>query len=156
RVCWRETSQDDYCRSIEGIPGGSAFKYGMHGVQGEWLGKTLSRPDQATRFAVLGDLGDGGPAQKRVAAVLESASVQFALLTGDIAYPGGAAADYEASYFPIYAKTIDTATFFPAVGNRDYGDSWFASSGDRRFYEGYHGIFHRPKYYSFDSGPAHF
>lgn len=155
QVCWRGSSRDDYCRRVERIPGGAAFKYGVPGARSEWLAKTLSRADQKTRFAVVGDLGDG-PAQQRVAAALEAASAQFALLTGDVAFPDGSEADYAARYFPVYAKTIASIAFFPAVGDVDYGDAWLASRGERRFYEGYARAFKKSKYYSFDSGPVHF
>jgi 3',5'-cyclic AMP phosphodiesterase CpdA len=107
------------------------------------------------RFAAFGDSGTGGRAQQRVAALLKQSDPDLLLLLGDIVYPHGGNKDYDSKYFRPYAEWLHRIPFFPALGNHDYGFKG-AEKGRRRFEEGYHRIHHKPPYYSFDAGPAHF
>ncbi len=111
---------------------------------------------QAIRFIALGDLGEASAFQRAVAARMGETPFDFAVVTGDIAYPRGSLASYEKYFFKIYAHLLRKVPFFVASGNHDRNtgpDSAFAqvfSLPDTGGNEG------REKWYSFDWGPAHF
>jgi 3',5'-cyclic AMP phosphodiesterase CpdA len=154
KACWREGRKDD-CREFNGLEPGKEFQYEVSSRP--FTGKTLPAAGAPLRFAVFGDSGMATIGQKKVGAVLEKLEPDLVVFTGDVVYPTGVDADYDSKYFQIYGKTLSRVPVFPCPGNHDYGNSRrSAAIGEKRFRDGYARVFRRPKYYSFDAGPAHF
>lgn len=127
-----------------------------------WMGPTGFRtapPKTSTapvRFVALGDLGESTKSQNAVARRLAEVEYDFALVTGDIAYPAGSLRSFEQYFFDIYAPMLRHIPFFVASGNHDnnYGESSpFAQVFALPENGGEAGI---EKWYSFDWGPVHF
>ena len=119
--------------------------------------QTAPAPGAATpfTFAALGDLGTATTDQMDVAAVLNGFAPNFAILTGDIIYDAGEAANFDPQYFQIYQPTLATVPFYTSLGNHDlltdngqpYLDNFFLPTNSETNSE---------RYYSFDYGNAHF
>ena len=114
---------------------------------------TLSEP---FRFLAFGDLGTATTPQKQLAARIDTLGAALAILTGDIIYELGEAANFTPQYFDIYRPTIARIPFYISLGNHDVG----TLNG-----QPYIDAFHLPsapapappeRYYSFDYGSAHF
>lgn len=120
-----------------------------------------ARPEDAIRFAVIGDYGEGNSAEAAVAAMVKSWQPDFIVTTGDDNYSEGKAStidknigrfyhDYIYPYKGDYGAGADRNRFFPVLGNHDmrtglgqpYLD-YFSMSADQR-------------YYDFVWGPIHF
>jgi hypothetical protein len=108
------------------------------------------------RFVAWGDSGNGTPKQILVSQRLEELEPRpdFALILGDIIYPGGEAIYYDDNFFLPYRGMLASMSIWPAYGNHDAATAAGA---------GYFDAFHLPtsspggeKYYSFDWGNAHF
>jgi hypothetical protein len=108
------------------------------------------------RFVAWGDAGTGTSTQIRLSQRLEELEPRpdFALILGDIIYPAGEAALYDANFFLPYRAMLASMPIWPAYGNHDAATSAGAA---------YFANFHLPasgpggeKYYSFDYGDAHF
>jgi 3',5'-cyclic AMP phosphodiesterase CpdA len=115
--------------------------------------RTAPATNEPFRMLAFGDLGRATPEQIEVAARIDSLNADFAILTGDIIYEGGEAANFTPQYFNIYRPTIARTPFYPSLGNHDvvtsngqpYLDAFYlptANSGTER-------------YYSFDYSNAH-
>ena len=107
----------------------------------------------STRFAVIGDYGIAGPAEKAVAALVRSFRPAFIATTGDNNYPSGEAATIDANvgqyfsdficpYRGSYGTGAAKNRFFPALGNHDWyaADAqpylaYFALPGNERYYD---------------------
>lgn len=76
-------------------------------------------PGAACRFVVWGDSGVAQRGQWEVARQIEKQAPQFLVHTGDLVYPRGAAADYDAKFFRVYAPLLARAPFFGVLGNHD-------------------------------------
>jgi 3',5'-cyclic AMP phosphodiesterase CpdA len=108
------------------------------------------------RFVAFGDLGSATTPQKQLAARIDTLGANLAILTGDIIYELGEAANFTPQYFNIYRPTIARIPFYPSLGNHDV-----ATAGGQPYID----AFHLPsapspappeRYYSFDYGNAHF
>ncbi len=106
------------------------------------------------RFVAFGDIGRATSEQIEIAARIDSLGADLGILTGDIIYEGGEAANFTPQYFNIYRPTIAKIPFYSCLGNHDvvtangqpYLDAYYfptANSGTER-------------YYSFDYSNAHF
>jgi 3',5'-cyclic AMP phosphodiesterase CpdA len=85
---------------------------------------TLPMKDGSTRFAVIGDSGTGGGAQKKVAeqimAVHKMYPFEFTLMLGDNLYGGEGANDYRKKFEEPYKPLLDAGVkFYAALGNHD-------------------------------------
>lgn len=137
--------------------------------------RAFRSPAQSTatiRFAAFGDTGMATPAQFEVARRLDEADPEFVLHSGDVVYPYGADADYDAKYFEPYARFLGRLPIYIALGNHDYANArFFRQRGLRRLRENFLAVHRLPRartggaweeppsdraYYSFDWGPGHF
>ena len=108
---------------------------------GQW---TLPMKEGSVRFAIIGDAGTGGSAQRRVAAQIIKARAQFpfdfALMLGDNLYgdedPGDYASKFERPYKPLLDAGVK---FYAALGNHD--------DPAQRFYKPFN--MNGERYYSF-------
>ncbi|GIW70478.1 MAG: hypothetical protein KatS3mg102_0020 [Planctomycetota bacterium] len=100
-------------------------------------------------FLVFGDSGKGNQGQWDVAQGMERAGADFALHVGDIVYPDGEQALYDARFFSPYRKLLAQTPIFPAMGNHDvkelFGQAFVDNfvlpdaSGSERFYTFHYG-----------------
>ena len=113
-----------------------------------------------TRFAVIGDFGDAGPAEADVAAMVHSWDVDFIVTTGDNNYPNGETQTidqnigqyYQAYIHPYqgdYGLGATKNRFFPALGNHDW------NQGHIQPYLDYFTLPGNERYYDFEEGPVH-
>lgn len=156
RVCWRAPRAAMHCKDLRGLRPGAPFRYRVPISTMTFTAKALPGAGAPLRFAVFGDMGSGKPAQYRVSALLNRLDPDLVVVTGDVVYERGADRDYDRKFFRPYAAILPRRPFFPALGNHDYGDYDDAARGERAYEAGYRAVFERPKYYSFDAGPAHF
>jgi DNA repair exonuclease SbcCD nuclease subunit len=85
---------------------------------------TLPMKEGSTRFAVIGDSGTGGGAQRkiaeRLAAVHKMYPFEFTLMLGDNLYGGEDAGDYRRKFEEPYKPLLDAGVkFYAALGNHD-------------------------------------
>jgi len=106
-------------------------------------------------FLAFGDIGQATADQMAVAAQIDPLLSSFAILTGDIIYNAGEAANFTPQYFDIYRPTLSRIPFYTALGNHDiatangqpYLDAFYLPSNNPAATE---------RYYSFDYSNAHF
>ena len=130
----------------------------------------LSAPGaQVLRFAVIGDYGQAGPEEARVAALVTRWRPDFVITLGDNNYPAGEAATIDANigqyfhafiapYAGAYGAGADRNRFFPNLGNHDlvtdggapYLD-YFVLPGNERYYDVGWGNVHL---FALDSDPS--
>ncbi|GAB4532054.1 MAG: hypothetical protein Fur0018_20430 [Anaerolineales bacterium] len=114
-----------------------------------------------TRFAIIGDYGDGGDGEGRVAALVDSWNVDFIVTTGDNNYKTGSAETIDAhigQFYHAYISPYNGAygpgaaynRFFPVPGNHDWG------FGDLQPYLDYFTLPGNERYYDLIWGPVHF
>ncbi len=72
------------------------------------------------RFLAFGDSGSGSQEQRTLAALMAEEKTSLVLHLGDLAYPRGAFAEYQAHYFDIYQDIMKRLPFFPCPGNHGY------------------------------------
>ncbi len=113
------------------------------------------------RFAVIGDCGDAGPDEQRVADLVKSFHPEIVITLGDNNYPSGGAdtidrnigqyySEFIGSYRGQYGKGAKENRFFPALGNHD----WYTD--DARPYLDYFTLPGNERYYTFSRGPVDF
>ncbi|NPA92610.1 MAG: alkaline phosphatase [Chloroflexi bacterium] len=103
----------------------------------------------SVRFAIIGDYGQAGYTESRVARLVHSWEPDFILTVGDNNYPEGSAKTIEANIFQYYGADIYAHRFFPALGNHDWG------YGDISPYLAYLHPLGNGRYYDFAWGPVH-
>lgn len=77
---------------------------------------------ESTKFAVIGDFGDGSKAQLKVAAQLKQYTPDLVVTTGDNVYSRGRRAEYLKKFFPYYNDSVsllERIPFYMIVGNHD-------------------------------------
>ncbi|MEP0843498.1 MAG: metallophosphoesterase [Phycisphaerae bacterium] len=75
------------------------------------------------RFIALGDTGDAGPDQLRIAAMLLDHDPDLVIHTGDLIYDRGQAEDYDAKFYRPYRDLLARVPFYPSLGNHDCRNS---------------------------------
>ena len=153
-------SASDHSVALTGLTPGSQYFYRIvSGVDTLTTGGDTFRTAPVTtepfRFLAFGDPGRATPEQIAVAARIESLHADLAILTGDIIYEGGEAANFTPQYFDIYRPTIARIPFYPCLGNHDvvtsngqpYLDAFYLPTNNPTSIE---------RYYSFDYSNAHF
>jgi tartrate-resistant acid phosphatase type 5 len=113
------------------------------------------------RFAVIGDYGMAGEAERRVADLVKGYAPEIVITTGDNNYPRGSADTIDANIGQFYAAFIGSYhgkyglgapenRFFPALGNHD----WYTDGAQA--YLDYFTLPGNERYYSFTRGPVEF
>lgn len=144
--------------TLPGLEPGSTYHYRVTeaGVSETGCFRTAPAGDDSFfTFAVIGDSGNGGKNQIRVASLLERLEPDLILHTGDVVYPSGEDRHYDRRFFVPYRRVIREAPVFPTLGNHDV-----EKANGAAYFEN----FHLPRneehdtgrYYSFDWGCAHF
>lgn len=112
------------------------------------------------RFAVIGDYGLAGDAEKDVADLVKSWQPDFVITTGDNNYPNGEEstidenigqyyADYIYPYRGSYPSAATENRFFPSLGNHDW------NTPDLTPYHDYFELPGNERYYDLIWGPVH-
>jgi tartrate-resistant acid phosphatase type 5 len=122
----------------------------------------VSTVHAATRFAIVGDYGNGSTEEKQVAEMIAGWKVDFVATTGDNNYPKGEAATIDAHIGKFYHRFIGNYhghfglgskhvnRFFPALGNHDWDNplgaqpylDYFTLPGNERYYDVVEGPVH--------------
>jgi len=114
---------DQYVAQVTGLEQGQIYCYEVVGEDGAWttrLGFITAPASGPVRFIAMGDMGGGTSDQYAVADQIRTVEFDFALLTGDIAYPSGTLAQLEDYVFGIYTDIMEHVPFYAALGNHDY------------------------------------
>jgi len=102
------------------------------------------------RFVVLGDTGEGSPAQMGIMKRLSAHPFDLMLFLGDIAYESGTAYQLENKFFAVYRDFMRYVPVYPAIGNHER-----RTRQGRPYFEAF--VLPEPeRYYSFDWGDVHF
>jgi hypothetical protein len=121
-------SETSHKVTITGLTAGTAYNYRVvTKPTGVWqqIGNantfTTAAAATAPSFSVVafGDSGQGTSAQSKVANLIANETFDFAMHTGDVIYPSGAAADYDTNFFPQYNGFLGSHPIFGAIGNHD-------------------------------------
>jgi len=152
-------TETDHAVSLSGLTPSSVYHYRVVSgpdtlTTGGDTFRTAPATDESFRFVAFGDIGRATPEQIELAARIDSLNADLGILTGDIIYEGGEAANFTPQYFDIYRPTIARIPFYSCLGNHDvvtangqpYLDAFYfptTNSGTER-------------YYSFDYSNAHF
>ncbi|MCW2927944.1 MAG: hypothetical protein JWM86_1912 [Thermoleophilia bacterium] len=83
-------------------------------------GPALPDAPGAYRVAVIGDMGEGTPAEERNAEQVARWKPTHVATVGDNVYPLGREKDWAARFDPQFAKLRMSTTWQPALGNHDY------------------------------------
>jgi len=94
----------------------------------------------------VGDTGEAGPAELAIRDRMTAVGPDLIVHTGDMAYPTGTEAAYDAVFFAPYRDLVRQLVFWPCLGNHDYA----ADAG-----QPWRDVFETENYYSFDHGAAH-
>jgi tartrate-resistant acid phosphatase type 5 len=124
------------------------------------LGLAPAQAQNTVRFAVIGDFGSAGSAERDVAELVKSWKPDFVITVGDDNYPDGAASTidrnigqyYHEFIYPYKGRYGAGATvnrFFPSLGNHD----WHAEGATP--YLDYFTLPGNERYYDFAWGPLH-
>ena len=105
----------------------------------------------SVRFAAIGDMGTGEPAQYEIAQDMVKArqffAFDFVIMLGDNIYGGSAPADFEKKFALPYKPLLDAGvTFYASLGNHD--------NTNERFYKPFN--MNGESYYSYKKGNVHF
>jgi tartrate-resistant acid phosphatase type 5 len=115
----------------------------------------------AFRFAVIGDYGVAGPAERQVAELVRAFKPEIVITTGDNNYPSGGADTIDDNIGQFYSEFIGhyrgkyghgsgKNRFYPALGNHD----WYTDGA--RPYLDYFTLPGNERYYTFSAGPVDF
>lgn len=149
----------DHSVLLDGLDPGSTYYYRV--VAGA---DTLCPPEAVStapegaapfRFLAFGDIGAATPEQFEVASRIDSLGADLAILTGDIIYEAGEAANFTPQYFDVYRPTIARIPFYPSLGNHD-----LLTSNGLPYLQAFdlpvNSATGTERYYSFDFANAHF
>lgn len=113
-------------------------------------GAQVPDPADAWRVGVIGDMGEGSPAQARVAELLVKWAPSHVATVGDNVYPMGREVDWAKRFDPYYGRLRSRTTWQPALGNHDY------YGGDLRPYFSRFPQLAGQAFYTWKLGPAQF
>jgi predicted phosphodiesterase len=142
---------------LSGLEPSSTYHYRVEGITGLAEGCFRTAPEGNSRFAfaVIGDSGDGGRGQQRVAGLLEQLKPDLVLHTGDVVYPSGKDRHYGRHFFAPFRHLIKDVPVFPVLGNHDV-ETRHGAAYLQNFYLPSNNPQNTGRYYSFDWGDAHF
>ena len=94
--------------------------------------RTRATADKTVRCVLVGDLAQGRPAQRAIAAQIAGQKPEFLVALGDIVYPSGRVNQYTAFFWGTYnnvaeagpktgAPLMASVPFYPVLGNHDIG-----------------------------------
>lgn len=96
-------------------------------IASDWF-YTRTTKDQ-TKFAVIGDSGEGSKEQAAIAYQMYKAAPDYVMIVGDIVYENGLAREYLKNFFPYYMATetspergaplMSKIPFYSVIGNHD-------------------------------------
>jgi len=148
----------DHAVTVTGLTPASQYYYRIVSATdtltlGDDTFRTAPSTNEPFRMLAFGDIGRATPEQIQVAARIDSLNADFAILTGDIIYDGGEAANFTPQYFDIYRPTIASIPFYPSLGNHDV-----VTSNGQPYLDAFYLPTSGPggeRYYSFDYSNAH-
>lgn len=141
--------QTTYCYAIEA--GGAALtsRTGFRTAPAAGAGARV-------RFVAFGDSGSGGSDQMALLEQLAEVPFDLMIHTGDIAYDDGTRAEFERTFFDVYAQLLRSFPMFPSSGNHEYHTDDAAPFREVFALPENGGARGRERWYSFDWGDVHF
>lgn len=136
---------------ITGIFVVAAACLSLAGAQQTALTPVLPLIDGSVRFAVIGDMGTGGPRQLDIARTMTAIRTRFpftfVLTVGDNIYGGRGPSDYQKKFVRPYKALLDAGVVFRGtLGNHDRMSPMFSE----------HFNTNGQRYYTFTHGPVQF
>jgi hypothetical protein len=142
-----------------------ALLIGVSGLFGSPREASAGSAGDEIVFAVIGDYGLAGNAQRRVSDMIKSHDPDFIITTGDNNYESGSASTIDANVGQYYCEyiypytgsycpggpVVEYGRFFPSLGNHDLGSSSTAAP-----YRAYFTLPGNERYYDYIRGPVHF
>jgi len=119
----------------------------------EWASLTLappSDPDRVDRFVILGDSGNGRPAQYAIARRIWNAPMDAIIFLGDIAYTSGTYEELQGRFFDVYANLFQRVPVYSVIGNHED-----RTEGGEPFEKAFL-LPRNQRWFSFDLGDVHF
>ncbi|MDY7229867.1 metallophosphoesterase family protein [Hyalangium rubrum] len=145
---------------LAGLQPGTEYSYAIEGC-GASVGplrrfRTATEPQaREVRFAVLGDFGTGGSAQRAVVRTLQTARPELIVTVGDNIYESGTDAEFESNFLRPMAALLAEVPIFPSMGNHEY-----VTNQGQPYLNNLYLPANNPRgterYYSFDWGNVHF
>ena len=134
----REQHYFKYDAPLTGLPFNAGVTYRVKlgdRVIREATFRTRATADRSVRFALVGDMAQGRPAQKQVAFRIANEKPEFLVALGDIVYPTGRVNQYMAYFWNTYnnvpepgpkagAPLMAGVPFYPVLGNHDIGANY--------------------------------
>ena len=122
---------------------------------------TLKDPSDTSDlfFTVIGDWGQSSSQEQQVSNNQNTADPQMILTVGDNAYQSGSLPDWDNNALAYYVNPMMRVLFMPTLGNHDVaasGASNWANSAEIKLFLLPRNGTEQERYYSFDSGDAHF
>lgn len=127
----QEMAVVDHRIRLTGLQSGAVYTYTIWSSGIVLASGTLTAPPQADERFVFGVIGDTDCRNANRGAQLDcaiptaisrslaSVHPDFVLHTGDVVYPSGSAADYDAKFFHPFETLLRCAPIFPTLGNHD-------------------------------------
>jgi hypothetical protein len=87
-----------------------------------WASLTLAprgSGDRVDRFVILGDTGNGQPAQRALASRLETVPMDAIVFLGDLAYKAGTDEELQTRFFDVYPDLFARVPVYAVIGNHD-------------------------------------
>lgn len=144
----------EYEAAMSGLGPDAIYCYSLYSGEQPLLDRagfrTAPLPGAGARvtFAAFGDSGYRGADQTAILEQLGTVPFRLMLHTGDIAYESGTMAEFEDTFFSVYAPLLQSFAMFPARGNHDdlgvFQQVFSLPGGSGR------------TWYSFDHGDVHF
>ncbi len=119
---------------------------------------------EGVRIALFGDYGADSPGERAVASLVDSWDPDGVFTLGDNVYSGDAADPYEVlprKALRFYQRFVDAGTFFPSLGNHDWGDPGvplLSADGQGGTRGAWHDLMQLPgngRYFDVRMGPLH-
>jgi hypothetical protein len=114
------------------------------------LSQSTTATTAATKFAVIGDYGDG-PQAGNVATLIKGQGVGFIVTVGDNCY--GSSPAISSQVGGKYGTYVTSHDFWPALGNHEYSDGCGGSGASKYF--AYFTLPNNERYYDVAIGPVH-
>ena len=141
----------DQCVRLAGLAANTRYHYRVRAEgappTADASFKTAAGPEMGSiAFVAWGDNRTNHPIHRRLAGMVKDSGPDFVLNVGDLVEDGTRMGDWDA-FFDIERELMANSPVYPAIGNHELNSplyfSLFALPGNERWY-------------SFDSGPAHF
>ncbi|MBI2303957.1 MAG: metallophosphoesterase family protein [Chloroflexi bacterium] len=140
----------DHCVSLTGLEPYTRYYYQVWGSEKELFSggtfKTLAGPEGRISFVAWGDNRTNHPIHRRLVGLIKEAAPDFVINVGDLVENGSRKSDWD-TFFDVERELLVDVPLYPTLGNHEQNSYLYFALFDLPGTE---------RWYSFDSGPAHF